>query len=117
MFWNKWFEKHDSAKAQKPKLKPPADLPRPVGQYLVVKLQQDPDWVWELKAVVTPVDGGKRSLRRFRVYDPVLAAKQWVKVLNYHSLDDYPEFILYEGEYDKDTNAVSLFTVEAAKAA
>ena len=117
MFWNKWFDKHNGAGPQRPKLKPPTDLPQPVGQYLVVKLQYDPDWVWELKAVLKPVAGGKKSVRHFRVYDPVQAAKQWIKVINYHSLDDYPELILYEGDFDKDTHAVSISAGEPAKAA
>ena len=117
MFWNKWFKQTDVSTPQKPKLKPPIDLPQPIGQYLVVKLGQDPDWVWELKAVVMPVDGGKKSARHFRVYNPVQAAKQWIKVLNYHSLDDYPDLILYEGDFDRDTHAVSFATRKPAKAA
>jgi hypothetical protein len=117
MFWNKWFKQTAASKPRKPKLKPPADLPQPIGQYLVVKLGQDPDWVWDLKVVVKPVEGGKKSTRRFRVYDPVQAAKQWIKVLDYHSLDDYPELILYEGDFDMDTNAVSLAVRQPAKAA
>ena len=117
MFWNKWFDKTDGAKAQKPKFKPPVDLPQPIGQYLVVKLQQDPDQVWELKAVLLPVEGGKKSARRFRVYDPVQSAKQWIKVRDYHSLDDYPDLILYEGEFDRDTHAVSISVGATEKAA
>ena len=117
MFWNRWFNKSDRNTPQKPKLTPPIDLPQQVGQYLIVKLAQDPDWVWELKAVVKPVEGGKKSVRRFRVYDPVQAAKQWIKIRDYHSLDDYPELILYEGDFDKDTHAVSISTGEPAKAA
>ena len=117
MFWNKWFDKTDSNKPQKPKLKPPIDLPQQVGRYLVVNLGKDPDWVWELKAVLKPVEGGKKSARHFRVYNPVQSAKQWVKVLNYHSLDDYPELVLYEGEFDRDTHAVLITAGEPAKAA
>jgi len=117
MLWNKWFNKTSPKTPRKPKLKPPSDLPQQVGRYLVVNLGQDPDWVWELKAVVKPVEGGKKSVRRFRVYDPVQSAKQWIKIIDYHSLDDYPELILYEGDYDKDTNAVSFSVREPAKAA
>lgn len=117
MFWEKWFNKDRRNTLQKPKLKPPIDLPQPVGQYLVVKFGLDPDWVWEIKAVLKPVDGGKKSVRRFRVYDPVQAAKQWIKIVDYHSLDDYPELILYEGEFDRDTNAVSFSAHDSAKAA
>ena len=117
MFWNRWFNKTDSNKPPKPKLKPPVDLPQQVGRHLVVNLGEDPDWVWELKAVLKPVEGGKKSARRFRVYDSVQSAKQWVKVTNFHSLDDYPELILYEGDFDRDTHGVSVSAGESAKAA
>ena len=117
MFWNKWFNKTGSNELQKPKLKPPIDLPQQVGRHLVVNLDQDPDRVWELKAVIKPVEGGRKSARHFRVYDPVHSAKQWIKVRDYHSLDDYPDLILYEGYFDRDTHAVSLSAGQPAKAA
>jgi hypothetical protein len=117
MLWNKWFNKTSPKTPRKPKLKPPSNLPQQVGRYLVVNLGKDPDWVWELKAVVKPAENGKKSARRFRVYDPVQSAKQWIKIIDYHSLDDYPEIILYEGDYDNDTNAVSFSVPEPAKAA
>ena len=117
MFWNKWFKKTDHSTSQRPRLKPPVELPQPVGQYLVVNLGKDPDWVWELKAVLKPVEGGKKSARLFRVYDPMQAARQWTKIHDYHSLDEYPELILYAGEFDKDTHAVAFSVREPAKAA
>jgi hypothetical protein len=117
MFWNKWIKKNRPSTPQRPKLKPPAELPQPVGQYLVVNLGKDPDWVWELKAVVKPIEGDKKSARHFRVYDPVQAARQWVKIIDYHTLDEYPELILYEGNFDRDTHAVAFSVRESAKAA
>ena len=117
MFWNKWLKKTDLSTPQKPRLKPPIDLPQQVGRHLVVKLGKDPDWVWDLKAVVKPGDGGKKSERHFRVYDPVQSAKQWIKILNHDSLDDYPELILFEGDFDKDSNAVSFSVPKPASAA
>ena len=117
MFWNKWFKKNVPGPSQKHRLKPPIDLPHQVGRYLVVNLGEDPDWVWDLKAVIKPIEGGKKSLRRFRVYDPVQSAKQWIKILDYDSLDAYPGLILYAGDFDKDTNAVSFSVREPAKAA
>ena len=32
----------------------PKDIPNEVGSYLVMKLKQNPDWVWVLKAVMKP---------------------------------------------------------------
>ena len=117
MFWNKRNKKADPTTSQKPKLKPPIDLPHQIGRYIVVNLQKDPDWVWNLKAVVKPVEGGKKSARRIRVYDPLISTRQAIKILSYDSLDVCPELILYEGEFDKDSNAVSLAAHEPAEAA
>ena len=117
MFWNKRIKTTDPNTSQKSKLKPPSDLPHQVGRHLVVNLQKDPDWVWDLKAVVKPVEGGKKSARHFRIYDPAQSAKQGIKILNYDSLDACPELILYEGDFDKDSNAVSLADRGPAKAA
>jgi hypothetical protein len=39
MFWNKWFHKTDRKESQKPKLKPPIDLPQSIGRYLVVNFR------------------------------------------------------------------------------
>jgi len=70
-----------------------------------------------LKAVVKPFEGGKKSARSFCVYDPVKSAKQGIKILNYDSLDVCPEFIHYEGDFDKDPHAVSMVANAPAKAA
>jgi len=117
MFWNKKIKKTDPLTLQKPKLKAPIDLPQPIGRYLVVNLQRDPDWVWNLKAVLKPVEGGKNSARLFRVYDPVQSAKQGVKILNYDSLDACPELILYAGDFDRDSHAVTMAANAPVKAA
>ena len=117
MFWNNWFNKKEHHMPGKPKLKPPGDLPQQVGRYLVVNLQRDPDWVWNLRAVVRPVEGAKKSVRRFRVFDPVQSASRGIKIFDYTSLDACPEIILYEGEFDKDSHAVSLAAPEPARAA
>ena len=114
MFWNKWIKKTDPDASQTPRHKPPADLPHQVGRHLVVNLQKDPDWVWNLKAVVKPAEGEKISTRRFRVYDPLQSAGQGIKIHNYDSLDACPELILYEGNFDKVSNAVSLAAGAAA---
>ena len=117
MFWDKWLNKTKGNTPQTPKLKPPMDLPQQVGRYIVVNLQQDPDWVWSLKAVAKPVEGGKISARLLRVYDPVQAAKLEIKIHNYDSLDACSDLILYEGGFDKGSSDVSLAVHEPAKAA
>jgi hypothetical protein len=117
MFWYKWFHKTDRKESQKPRLKPPTDLPQSIGRYLVVNLEKDPDWVWSLKAVWRTIEGGKKSARHFRVYDPAQSATQGINIENYNSLDSYSELILYAGDYDKDSLNLSLIVHEPKAAA
>lgn len=116
MFWNKRIKNSDPQTLQKPRLKPPMNLPHQVGRHLVVNLQKDPDWVWNLKAVVKPVEGGNKMARRFRIYDPAQPAKQGIKIFDYDSLDAFPDLILYEGDFDKASNAVSMAAGAAVSA-
>lgn len=78
------------------KLSKPKDIFDAVGRDLVIKHQQDPDWVWKLKQVNKPSEQGKH-IRDFRVYDPVAVGRQGVKMRDYHSLDDHPELIVCYG--------------------
>lgn len=100
MFWSK---KSTGGEA---KGIPPKSIPEPVGRYLVVHLGQNPDWVWNLKAVLQ----GRADKDAFdvRVFDPSQAASRKVQVKDYHSLDDHPEIILYEGNFNKKTFDVKI---------
>ncbi|QTA79992.1 Uncharacterized protein dnl_22770 [Desulfonema limicola] len=86
----------------KSKLPKPQELPSGVGRYLVVNLKLESDWVWNLKAVVRPKENVK-SINNIRIYDPSTAAAMEVKVKDYTSLDNYPDLILFDGWYDKDS--------------
>jgi hypothetical protein len=100
MFWNK------NTKGTPEKGIPPKSIPEPVGRYLVVNLGQNPDWVWNLKAVLQ--SNADKDSFEVRVFDPSQAASQKVQVKDYHSLDDHPEIILYEGNFNKKTFAVKV---------
>ncbi len=106
-FWNKKSTGEEHSKPKVEKLPKPKDLPQPVGQYLIVQLKKDPDWVWELKAVVRQRPEGK-SAYNVRVFDKDQATLRKVEVKNYTSLDGHPDLILYEGWFDKLTNKVQL---------
>ncbi len=80
-------------------------------------LGKDPDWVWNLKAAVKPVEGGKKSERLIRVFDPQTARSKGIKVHNYDTLDAYPELIIYEGLFDRGSHQVELEFKEVPKAA
>ena len=85
----------------------PKEMPQIVGQHLVVDLQEDPDWVWELKCVLRPRIESKHAFD-FRIFDPAEAASKGVNVKDYHSLDEHPEMILFEGWFDKQLMKVHL---------
>lgn len=117
MFWKKWRKQPEENASPKSKLPSPQDMPHQVGRYMVVELEKDPDWVWNLKAAVKPVEGGKKSERLIRIFDPQTAHSKRIKVHNYDTLDAYPELIICEGRYDKREYQVELAFKDVPKAA
>jgi hypothetical protein len=96
MNWQFW-KKNNAGKGVK--LPKPKDLPSAVGRYLVVNLQYDPDWVWQLKSVSRAREARKGEFD-FRIFDPAAARAHGVLVQNYLSLDDRGDLILFDGWYD-----------------
>ncbi len=99
MFWNK------SSNGEK--MPPPKNIPEPVGRHLVVGLGKDPDWVWNLKAVMKNRENEK-DVFEVRVFDQSQAASRQIKVKDYNSFDAHPELILYEGWFNKKTFEVKV---------
>jgi hypothetical protein len=99
MFWNR-----KQAQQGEERLPGPKRIPGPVGSYMVVQKQKDPNWVWNLQGVVRPADHKKAFY--CRVFDASQAAQAGIKVKDWTSLDGHPELILWEGYFDKKTNAV-----------
>ncbi|MGB9700229.1 MAG: hypothetical protein ACPL5I_12690 [Thermodesulfobacteriota bacterium] len=97
MFWGK----------KKNGLLPPKSIPDCVGRYLVVNLGQNPDWVWNLKAVLRSKGEDKDSFE-VRVFDPIKVPGKGIKIRDYNTLDDHPELILYEGWFNKRTGEVKI---------
>jgi len=98
MFW-----KNNGGKAKR--LPGPKYRPTPVGSYLVTEGKMDPNLVWDLKAVILPrLD--EQYVFDVRVYDSNKAQRNSVKVDDYHSLDDHPALVIFDGWYNKDTHAV-----------
>ena len=98
MFWKLWKKTHTTGgppKAKEEKLPRPKDIPEPVGRYLVVNLQKNPDWVWNLKGAVRQRQEGQYAFD-VRVFDEKEASEKRVNVKNYTSLDEHPELILFE---------------------
>ena len=110
MGWKIWKKKSaegEQPKAKIEKLSRPKEIPQLVGQYLVVEFKKDPDWVWDLKAVVRKRPESKSSYN-VRVFDEYQARLKKVGVKDYTSLDGHPDLILYEGWFDDKTAKVQL---------
>jgi len=105
-FWEKKPETGGQTEAHKEKLPKPTDMSPHVGQFLVVNLGKNPDWVWKLKTVARPqAEKGRYDVR---VFSDGTAGEKGVRVKDYTSLDGHPELILFEGWFDKKTNTVHL---------
>ena len=83
-------------------LLPPKSIPDAVGRYLVVSLGKNPDWVWNLKAVMRS-NGTDKDSFEVRVFDPSQVAERGIKVRDYTTFNEHPEMILYEGWFNKRT--------------
>jgi hypothetical protein len=108
MGWKFW-EKSSSVEpvGKSSKLPKPKDVPPVVGQYLVVTMGLDPDWVWRLKAVTRP-QADSNSRRDIRIFDESAAIVRKVAVRDYNTLEDHPKLILYEGWFDKVSGAIKI---------
>lgn len=106
-FWEKKQEGTAPGGAETGKYPGPKRIHETVGRYLVVKLQADPDWVWNLKAVERPRPESKTAVD-VRVYDESRTASKNVVIKDYRSLDAHPDLILYEGWFDKKTMKVEI---------
>ena len=95
MFWSRKKDKEGEVKLPGPK-----GIPTPVGQYMVVQMKKDPNWVWNLKAVLYPTD--KKKAFYCRVFDASKTGQANVKVENWTSLDGHSEFIQWEGYVDME---------------
>jgi hypothetical protein len=108
MGWQFWKKTNASAGenvAAVTKLSRPKELPAAVGRELVVRFKQDPDWVWNLRCVMKPVEGEKHKFK-VRIFSPRTISEKKIAVRDFHSLNDHPDVILYEAWFDKRNNDV-----------
>ena len=101
MLWGFWKKGPAPAKPlNAQRLRKPQVLPQAVGRELIVQLGKNPDWVWSLKSVMHKSPRGKHR-HNVRVFDQAQATAMGISVVDYTSLDDHPELILFEGWYDR----------------
>jgi len=102
----KFWETANKNNQRSSKLPKPKDLPDRIGIHLVTQLKQDPDWVWTLKGVVRPTT--EKHNFEIRIFDPEEAFLSDVIVTDFNSLEDFPELILFEGYFNKNTGWVDI---------
>ena len=90
----------------------PREIDEWAYRHLVLTLKCDPDRVSSLKCVdqADYIDG--RPLHLIRIFDPQ-AAREF-EIRDFSSLDEHPELILYEGQWDMESGEMSIFPLNAA---
>lgn len=104
MSWKFWNKKGVGSSKGLPG---PKGIPQLVARHLVVDKGQDPDWVWGLQSVVLPKEGEKNFFN-VRVFNSNDVSMKNVSVKNYHSLDEHPDLIIFQGWFNNDTMQVGI---------
>jgi hypothetical protein len=101
MLWGKKSAKEEG------KLSGPKEIPGPVQTYLVAEWKMDPDLVKLLKTVVLR-NSNERKAFNIRIFDGSDTLAKKVQVKDYTSLDEHPDLIIYEGQFDEGSKQVKL---------
>ncbi len=88
------------------RLPKPKDLPDRVGMHLVTQLKLDPDWVWSLKGAVRHT--ADKQIVDIRIFDPKEAVMNDMNITDFSCLDHYPEMVLFEGSFNKNTGWIDI---------
>jgi len=100
MFWRK------KSAEEKGKPQGPKEIPRLVQDYLVAERKMDPGLIKLLKAVERKSTIG--ATFDIRVFDDSEAKAKRVEIKDYTSLDERPDLIIYEGQFDEGVGQVKL---------
>jgi len=101
MFWGKKSAKEEG------KLAGPQVIPDLIQKYLATEWKMDPDLVKLLKALLLKDPNGDKAFH-IRIFDESEAKAKKVQVENYTSLDEHPDLIIYEGQFDEGARQVNL---------
>ena len=99
-----WLPIRKKARDELPK---PKGIPAQLGSHMVVDMKVSPDIVWDLKAALRPRPD-KKDVYDVRLYQWQEPYEKDISIKDYRSLDEHPEFILYEGWWDKKHNTKHL---------
>ncbi len=103
-----WKKNGTEPSAKTKKLPKPKELPESVGRKLVVEFEIDPDEAWSLRYVSRPSET-KPGVQDFRLFNPSQATRMMLIVKDWTSLDDHPDLIRYEGQFDRNNRSVELW--------
>ena len=106
-FWRKDIQSEGADNTGTAKLTKPKDLPDRVGMYLVTQLKEDPDWVWSLKGALRPKPGEKHTFD-IKIFDPKQAAQKGLTIMDYNSLEEHPDLVLFVGSFNKNSGLVNI---------
>ncbi|MFC2020078.1 hypothetical protein ACFLU4_09100 [Chloroflexota bacterium] len=105
MFWKKKTKTEEPSKPKIEKLHGPSSIEAILATKLIVDLKQHPDLIWNLHSVVRQRSGDGQRFD-FRIFDAARVAATRVEVKDYTSFDDYPELIVFQGWFDKESGEV-----------
>jgi hypothetical protein len=89
------------------KLPGPKFLPDILSDYLVRQMAKETNWVQGLSMVTRPRSGGGKGFD-VRIFAQYEAASSSTKIKDYTTLDQYPQLILFEGWFNKESKKVEL---------
>ena len=101
MFWGKKSANEEG------KLAGPQVIPDLIQKHLATEWRMDPDLVKLLKALLLKNLKGDKAFH-IRIFDESEAKAKKVQVEDYTSLDDHPDLIIYEGQFDEGASHVNL---------
>ena len=101
MFWGKKSVKEEG------KLAGPQALPDLIQKNLASEWKMLSDLVRFLKALLRKNPGGEKGFH-VRIFDESEAKAKRVEVKDYTSLDEHPDLIIYEGQFEEGARQVNL---------
>jgi len=104
MFWDKKPVNEESKKEKLPK---PQTIPTLVQKHLISEWKVGPELAKLLKAVLRENSNGEKTFH-IRIFDESEASARKVQVRNYTSLDEHPDLIIYEGQFNERGKQVKL---------
>lgn len=99
--------KLEVARKKNEKLPGPKRVPKMIEKFMVDEYKIDPEIVEILKMLVK-YRPQQKNIFDCRIFDPEEAEALGVKVIDYNSLSDHTDMILYDGWMDEDAKKVEL---------